>query len=268
MKKINRIVKSIFNRLTKMSKSQYKVDLQDLIYWEFEKAFLNGASNFHNKIILPKNYGKGLPERVVEIYLARLTYRPGDKVLDVAHANAMICHLKMVASLPEPRSISGIDIAPPGFDTNLYYENSYTGDITKTELPDNSFDLIWCISALEHFGMDNSGYTENFSRESDADMLAVKEMLRLLKIGGTLLITVPYGRFEDHGWFKNYDGAHWRALLNLASKQALVQEFYFGHTYGAGWAVVSPEELINVGYFNQANSGSGALAATCITKLS
>jgi SAM-dependent methyltransferase len=268
MKKLYNIVKLIINKLIKSLKGQQEADLQELIFWELEKAILNGGSKFYDKIILPKNYGKGLPERVVEIYLARLAYKPGDKVLDVAHANAMICHRKMIASLPEPRIITGIDIALPSYETKLLYENSYIGDITKTTFADNSYDLIWCISALEHFGMDNSGYTENFNREGDADMLAVKEMLRILKIGGNLLITVPYGKFEDHGWFKNYDEAHWRTLINLPTGKAVVKELYFGHTYGDGWSAVAPGELTNVGYFNQANSGSGALAATYITKLS
>lgn len=268
MKNVNNLVKLIFYRLNKSLKSKHKVDLQELIYWEFEKAFLNGGNDFHDKIILPKNYGKELPERVVEIFLAMRTYHSGDKVLDVAHANAMVCHLKMIKSLPEPRHLDGIDIAQPKFDTKLLYENSFVGDITKTKFKNYSYDLIWCISALEHFGMDNTNYTQNFSRGNDTDILAIKEMLRLLKIGGTLLITVPYGKYEDHGWFKNYDDFHWRALLNLASKQALVKELYFGHTYGDGWKEVSPNELVNVGYYNQANSGSGALAAAYITKLS
>jgi len=41
-------------------------------------------------------------------------------------------------------------------------------------------------------------------------------MLRLLKKSGTLLITVPYGKYEEHGWLRNYDKHRWQELLGAA----------------------------------------------------
>ena len=42
---------------------------------------------------------------------------------------------------------------------------------------------------------------------------AVGELLRVLVPGGTLLATVPYGRREDHGWFRQFDRADVDTLL-------------------------------------------------------
>ena len=86
-----------------------------------------------------------LPERVVEIVLARTTYVPGARVLDVGHSNIMECHRRFLKTLPPPRHLTGIDIAPPVYDTRGDDERSLSGDITATRLPGSSFDLIVCI---------------------------------------------------------------------------------------------------------------------------
>jgi SAM-dependent methyltransferase len=172
----------------------------------------------------------------------------------------------MLRSLPQPTNLTGIDIAEPVYKASFYYKESVVGDITRTGFADGSFDLIWCISALEHFGMDNSTYTENFRKENDMDLQAVVEMIRLLRPGGSLLITVPYGKYEDHGWLRNYDDDSWARVLTEAEKQGDVARFFFRHTFGAGWQAAHPDELRYVGYFDQANSGCGALAAAFITK--
>jgi SAM-dependent methyltransferase len=146
------------------------------------------------------------------------------------------------------------------------YDNVVKGDITKTPFEAASFDCIWCISSLEHFGMDNSGYTANFSREDAMDARAVHEMLRILAPGGQLLITVPYGKFENHGTHKNMDRENWQPLIQIGKGAADVREWYFHHTFGAGWQEKPAEELRYVGYYDQANAGAGGLAVALMTK--
>jgi len=68
-------------------------------------------------------------------------------------------------------------------------------------------------------------------------------MLRVLKVEGTLLITVPYGKFEDHGWLKNYDKHYWQNILDVASTYGKLHEYYFRHTFGEGWVCATPDEL-------------------------
>ena len=260
------LVKFIKNKIIDYNERSLTTALHRNIVQEVERASVLGQKNFPAEIILPQNYGKGLPERVVELLLLKLSYSPNIRVLDVGHANAMDCHLKVLQSLPRPSYITGIDIANPVYDSHLYYKQSMIGDITKTPFSDGEFELIWCISALEHFGMDNSVYTENFERENTMDIQAIHEMLRLLTTGGKLLITVPYGKYEDHGWFKNYDKEHWQRLINIVQSKAKVQEWYFRHTFGKGWSSVHPDELQYIGYYDQANSGAAGLAAVYITK--
>ncbi|MBN1589441.1 MAG: class I SAM-dependent methyltransferase [Pirellulales bacterium] len=240
--------------------------LQRNITREVKRIAEVNQADFPPHVVLPENFGRAMPERVVELLLARLLYEPGTKVLDVGHANAMQCHLDLIKALPSPRDITGIDIAEPGYDASAYYRDSILGDIADTGVESNWFHTIWCISALEHFGMDNSGYTGEFSMDSSLPAVALREMLRILKPEGQILVTVPFGRYEDNEWFINYDSEHLQSLLKVARPQSTIHELYFRHTFGSGWTPAAAEELRYVGYSDQANHGAGALAAVIIVK--
>jgi SAM-dependent methyltransferase len=218
------------------------------------------------EIQLPAQYGRNLPERVVEIFFARLYYKPGLRVLDVGCSNAMESHLQMVRNLEPPRNIVGIDISEPPERTRRCYNRFLLESIVSSRIEEGSFDLVWCISALEHFGMDNSSYTDRFTLSGTMDVQAAKEMVRILAPGGRLLITVPYGKYEDHTWFRNYDGEHLRNLISPMEPHADIQTCYFRHTHGTGWRVATGEELEHVGYYDQSNSGSAGLAVITATK--
>src|SRR5690349_16677637 len=164
-------------------------DIQRSITREYRRALGSGWHRFPSSISLPQPCGLNLPERVVELLLARLSYGPGASVLDVGHANSMECHRAMIRSLPEPRRLTGLDMAEPVYDVAELYARSVRGDVCATEFADDTFDLVWCISSLEHIGMDNSGYGEPDSEGSTAER-ALAEMLRVTRPGGSVLVTV------------------------------------------------------------------------------
>jgi SAM-dependent methyltransferase len=233
---------------------------------EIRRALALSQEMFPASIALPAPFGKGMNERVVEILIARLTYGPGKKILDVGHANAMKAHLRMVQSLPRPIDITGIDITPASDAVRWLYTRSVTQDVTKTDFHDGAFDLIWCISAIEHFGMDNSLYTDRFALGREMDIRALEEMMRVLHVGGTLYISVPFGNYEDHGWLRNYDTERWQKLLAIARPNARIDELYFKYSDGEGWRCADPGELSGVGYRDHQNSGASGLAAALVQK--
>ncbi len=65
-----------------------------------------------------------------------------------------------------------------GMDLNYSSEWVRQGSILETGLPGGSFDLVLCLDVIEHLGF------------ADQER-AVAEMARLLRSGGTLLLTVP-----------------------------------------------------------------------------
>ncbi len=65
------------------------------------------------------------------------------------------------------------------------------GDMTKMDFKDNLFDCVICISALEHIDMNGDGFfseAEYFQR----CILALKEMMRVLKPGGDFYLTTEF----------------------------------------------------------------------------
>lgn len=188
------------------------------------------------------------------------------KVLDVGHANIMNAHVRMLQSLPGLADITGIDIVPANENIHRLYTHSVVGNIAKTTFAANTFDLIWCISALEHFGMDNSIYTSDFTIDSEMDKAAIKEMMRIVRIGGTVYISVPFGRFENLGWLRNYDLNHWEGLLGVVASSAIVNKMYFRYTDERGWSTATPNELSNTGYSDHGNAGASGLAVALIQK--
>ncbi len=159
---------------------------------------------------LPRGFGFGIDERVVELPWGIATLSGGD-VLDAGsalnHEPVLTRVMPRVASL----TISTFTTE----DTFDHLQPRYvTADLRALPFDDDSFDAVLSISTLEHVGMDNSAYgsdeppSDDPNRELDA---ALSELLRVLRPGGEMRITVPYGRAENQGWLRQFDrsGVEW-----------------------------------------------------------
>jgi SAM-dependent methyltransferase len=259
------ITKTFLKPLRWLQKKSANDVLQARIFKEVQRAIPLNPSASISKVTLPKLYGRKLPERVIELLLAWITYRPNIKTLDVGHANAMDCHLQMLAHLAEPKDLTGIDISTPTYDPCLYYGESVVGDITLAPFLNDSFQLIWCISTLEHIGKDLSSYNR-LQQLGSTDIQALVEMLRIVANGGSILITVPFGKYEDHKWLTNYDTEHLQRLLEWVRPKANCEEFYFRYTDENGWTSAIPQELESTGYYDEENAGAAGLVAVYIEK--
>jgi SAM-dependent methyltransferase len=257
---------AMFENLLSRFRKKPAYDLLQLsIFKEVQRAIQLNPSASISSITLPQNYGRKLPERVIELLLAWITYRRDIKILDVGHANAMNCHLQLLSNLEEPKDLTGIDISAPTYNPHLYYGESVIGEITHAPFLDDSFRLIWCISTLEHIGKYSSPYSR-INQLGSTDIQALDEMLRIVANGGSMLITVPFGKYEDHKWFTNYDAEHLQQLLERVRPKANCQEFYFRHTDKNGWTSAIPQELELTGYYDQENKGAAGLVAVYIEK--
>ena len=67
---------------------------------------------------------------------------------------------------------------------------SHEIDINNMPFKDNYFDVITCISTLEHIGL--GAYDD--PKYDNGDELAVREIGRVLKINGILIITFPFAK--------------------------------------------------------------------------
>jgi O-antigen chain-terminating methyltransferase len=200
-------------------------------------------------------FGAGDTERCIEIPWAISCYGGEERVLDVGYANAENRYLKELLSLSVPE-LYGLDVVSKDVDGIIPIK----GDIRRTSFPDNFFDLILCISTIEHIGKDNSIYFEDYNNaDARGDYNAIKEMRRITKKGGRIVLTVPYGKLHDYGWFTHYDDRRWNDLIRFSGCRRLREDFFI---YDDGWYKTDKASLKTVLYNdNDAPAAAGLVCA-------
>jgi len=184
-------------------------------YAEYRERYLREVVNnvatlkiFQEGAALPKEYGFRLDARVVEIpwVMAHASERSG--VFLDAGSSLNYDYVLIAPAFANKRII--IATLAPEAQAHWRLGVSYVyGDLRNLDFRDEWFDSIACISTIEHVGMDNSMYAgeADIARKGDPKefLLAVKELRRLLKPDGVLYVTFPFGRYENHGWFQQFD---------------------------------------------------------------
>jgi len=191
----------------------------------------------------------GTDERLIEIPWALARVRPDDRVLDIGTANAEPAYV--AALVGRAREVSGVDVAEadiPGIRTVV-------ADVRDLPFEDGSFDLVLCVSTLEHVGRDNRVYGAADEADPGGITDALEELRRV--VGGRLVVTVPCGTAEDHGWFVQLEPEAWNDAFLAAGFSVLEEEIY---ALGPeGWRAAPDFEPAGVRY------GASAAAVLCAT---
>lgn len=107
------------------------------------------------------------------------------------------------------------------------------GDIRSTNFPDLFFDIIIAISTIEHVGM--------YDNDREGDRKAVKEMLRILKPGGILIVTFPCAKNMYYDKFQRiYDID---SIKELFRDMHIVELLFYKKDANGMWIKTEPEEL-------------------------
>jgi len=156
-------------------------------------------------------YGQQIPwhsERTVECpWVEAHLVSPPAKVLDAGCGYS-----------PLPRLLVEKGYDAYGIDINEDWIPKVEGfkasdqDIRRTSFPDGFFDQILLVSTLEHVGMD--WYYNEWLDVQNGDLEAMREVKRILKRGGSVLVTVPYGSFKAYQALRVYDDERIKMLLD------------------------------------------------------
>ena len=216
-------------------------------YKEEQVRRVLGRREFHPDR-LPAGFGLDLDERIVEYpwLLAHLPPGPG-QLLDAGSA----LNFKFLVDLPAlaSKTIHICTLAP---ERQSFWSMgiSYTfQDLRRTCFRDQFFDHIVSLSTLEHIGLDNDRfYTDRSTglRDPASYILAVREMARILRPGGQLYLSVPYGRHADYGWLQVFDGGMLDRVVEAFGPTGMLEQV-FRYT-SEGWQTSARQDAADATY--------------------
>lgn len=203
---------------------------------------------FRRDEALPDGYGLTLDERIVEYPWCFSRLPAGSSsILDAGS----ILNQEFLLEQPvlDNKRLTILTLGP---EDQCHWQRGISylfGDMRDIPARDGQFDTIVCLSALEHVGCDNSSYTgkgEHIENSPDDYRVVMGELRRVLSPGGTLLLSVPYGRYQHFGNFQQFDAV----LLGKAIEafgSATVEATYYRYTIG-GWRKATEEECSDAEY--------------------
>jgi len=192
-------------------------------------------------------------ERLIEIPWVLARYRGEARVVDIGYANAAPAYLEALVAAA-PGEVVGLDPV----EARVEGVRSVVGDLRALPFPDESFDVLLCVSTIEHVGRDNRVYGVDDERDESGIALGLREIRRVLAPNGRALLSVPTGAKEDHGWFVQLPAATWRGLFADAGLRIAEEEVY---ALGAdGWRAAAGDAE-NARYGER---GAAASAVYCV----
>lgn len=115
-----------------------------------------------------------------------------------------------------------VDIFAPLLSRILQVKVNYSvGDVLQIPSNDNSYDCVFCISVLEHLEEEVENNIIINKHRNSLDRVAIKELIRVIKPQGRVIITLDYGNKETNPRGFYYDYAV--DLINEFREYLLVQ---------------------------------------------
>ena len=166
---------------------------------------------------LPEGYGFRLDERIVEYpwLFSRLPAGPG-ALLDAGS----ILNFDFLLELPalQDKRLHICTLAPEG---ECFWQKgiSYVfDDLRQLPYRNELFDWVVCISTIEHVGMDMAIYTPDPAKreaQPESYLDAVRELRRVLKPGGVIYLSVPFGKAANLRWYQVFDQRMIESLIDV-----------------------------------------------------
>jgi SAM-dependent methyltransferase len=214
-------------RVAKYRKS-YRTGLEVPIYSLSERSTANNnnnsSSNSGFKRLDIHNLLVGITsERLVEYeFVARnlVSSKKQAAILDIGSGSSLLA--KAIGELGKGKwQVFRIDIAESNCDARM--------DARMTGFRKEVFSQVICISTIEHIGIGiNSG-----DDDEDGDLKTVKEILRILKKGGSAIISVPYGKIKKLN-YRVYDRHALSRLVAVDNEEFSVAAKKKFYCYDAG----------------------------------
>ncbi|HZM02939.1 MAG TPA: class I SAM-dependent methyltransferase [Candidatus Saccharimonadales bacterium] len=220
---------------------------------------------------LAAGYGFRLDERIIEYpwLFSRLPKSPG-LMLDagsVLNFSYLLQHPAL-----EAKKLHICTLAP---EADCFWSKGVSyifADLRKLPYRDCLFDWVVCLSTIEHVGMDNTMlYSEKSQKESNPDdfVIAVRELRRVLKPGGTAYFSVPFGQQANLGWQQIFNQKKVEQLI--CAFEPCHRSFDYFYYHPLGWQRSNAPECATATVFDihhakgyDADFAAAARAVCCL----
>lgn len=225
----------------------------------------------------------GFSERIIEVpkaaaWLKKFASEDSCKIMDIGYTMSSLDWLGLLLKLNERDncSISAKDIVRPERVKSRYPEEWLDaifkvpveiGDIREMSMQENHFNVVTCISTIEHIGFDeaeeedeNTAFKRSedetevrLTRSNDVNANVLAQFSKALKPGGHAIITTPMGKGgpallkDSLGLFTRqweYEADSWNDLVSQPGFEVIEQSFYSLGENGVWQQVNSPVDLI------------------------
>jgi len=132
-----------------------------------------------------------LHSRCIEYPFAASQVGSAQSILDVGTVKSDPAWIAWLESLPIDVHATDYDKPTKPFCNVIFYQ----ADVRELPIPDNRFDKIMAVSVVEHIGLRDPQVVSDVLPPYSAggDVEAVRELVRVLKTGGSLIMTLPFG---------------------------------------------------------------------------
>jgi len=136
-----------------------------------------------------------LHSRTIEYPFTAAQLGDAQKILDVGSVKGGQVWTDWLESLPLEVHVTDYD----GDDEGIFKKSQfYQADVRELPMDTNVYDKVLAVSVIEHIGMGRPQVVDaNLPQtEQSGDVAAFKELLRVLKPGGQIVMTFPFGTVE------------------------------------------------------------------------
>ena len=220
---------------------------------------------------LPAYFGIGIDERIVEYpWIFSKLLIGSSKILDAGSTfnfTEIITH-----PLIKNKDLTIFTYFPETKNFNEKRVSYVYGDLRDMPFRNNYYDQVISQSTIEHIDKDNSIYGYEASKVTEEKksyeyLKAIKEFIRITKPGGSVLLTFPYGKFEDHGFFQQFDHEMLQRVIDEFDRYGKLDINFMLYS-NVGWSFSSKSECENSESFNphtgRGKGEDGAAHCRCI----
>lgn len=250
----------------------YPIKFFFIIQYKLTKKPFTSGYNFYKWKIIEKYLTKqkvnifhntdGLDERIVEYYwiINELKKLKG-KLLDAGSTLNFSIILNKIAKKYDIT----IQTLYPENDCFFNHGISYVyNDLTQKNFNNNYFDVITCISTLEHIGFDNKIYQTTLKNEmkknNESYLQVIKNFKLLLKKNGTLLLTIPFGKHQKFEDLQQFDKKMVNKIVKVFKPKKLSKKFAIYEKNR--WKFCKEKQCLNIKFKHKSQNHSFDNAAS------